>query len=98
MNVISAILFLLFIVFPAIAIFAFTSRLFSGIYHWADRQHYAPEPINVQINTIKTVETFETRQAPTSLESYLGHKPEWEDSEEYRAWLDKQAYDVRQHL
>lgn len=43
MDIIGALIFLIFIVFPAVAIFGFTSRVTTGVYHWADKQH--PEPI-----------------------------------------------------
>lgn len=42
MDIINVILVLVFIVAPAIVIYSAFSRLGSGIYHWADRQH--PEP------------------------------------------------------
>jgi len=103
MDIIGAILFLLFIVFPAIAIFAFSSRTVSGVYHWADRQHYPQEPIQVHVHTHETIETIErierkSESADTPLDSYLGHKTSWEDSEEYKSWLDKQSFDVRNYL
>lgn len=42
MDIISVILIMVFIVAPAIVIYTAFSRIGSGIYHWADRQH--PEP------------------------------------------------------
>ena len=96
MSFISSLAFIFFILLPAISIFAFISKLTSGIYHWADRQHYDPSPIQISVKTIETVETLQKTSNPE--ERYLGHKAAWEDSEEYTSWLDKQSFDVRQHL
>ena len=43
MEIGSALAFIFFIVLPACAIWGFTSKLTSGVYHWADRQHPEPE-------------------------------------------------------
>ena len=106
MDLLSTILFLVFIVAPAVTIYAFVSRLGSGVYHWADRQHYPQEPIQVHVHTHETIETIErierierkSESADNPLDSYLGHKTSWEDSEEYKRWLDKQSFDVRNYL
>lgn len=60
MDIISAILVMVFIVAPAIVIYSFFSRLGSGVYHWADRQH--PEPqydYNPQPRRVREVVTVE---------------------------------------
>ena len=43
MDIISVILIMVFIVAPAIVIYSSFSRIGSGIYHWADRQHPQPQ-------------------------------------------------------
>lgn len=66
MDIFGAILFLIFIVFPAVAIYSFSSRTVSGVYHWADRQH--PNPIH----------TYEEQEVPT----YISDIPKVTRSEE----------------
>lgn len=107
----SALLFILFIVLPAIAIFAYTSRLTSGVYHWADRQHPTPNydypvPYHERIveETITTTTTRTTRPIveeeydATPEEEYLGHSEQFEDSPQFAKMLDSKRFDVRDYL
>jgi hypothetical protein len=98
----STLVFLIFIVAPAISIFLYTSRLVSGVYHWADRQHPTPnylyaEPQETVTYTIKT-ETHKSVRPITEEENYLGHSSDFEDSQEFAELLDSKRFDVRDYL
>jgi hypothetical protein len=98
----STLLFIFFIVLPAISIFAYVSRLTSGIYHWADRQHPTPNYRyeTTQTETIYTLHTeTRTKTRPISEEeNYFGHSPQFEDSREFAELLDSKRFDVRDYL
>jgi hypothetical protein len=105
----SALVFIFFIVLPAIAIFAYASRLTSGVYHWADRQHPTPNyqypvPYHERIveETITTTTTRTTHPSTkydvTPEEEYLGHSEQFEDSPQFAKILDSKRFDVRDYL
>lgn len=98
----STVIFLFFIVLPAIAIFAYVSRITSGIYHWADRQHPTPN-YRYEMPQTETVYTFHTetrtKTRPISEEEeYFGHPASFEDSREFAELLDSKRFDVRDYL
>lgn len=93
MDIFSAILFLIFIVFPAVAIYSFISRTVSGIYHWANKQH--PHSENKNLEPQESDSRQRDRQV---VESYLGYGLGYEDSKEYQDLLDSQQFDVRAFL
>lgn len=99
----STIAFLFFIVFPAVAIFAYISRITSGIYHWADRQHpkpnyQYPETVETITYVLETETKTTTRPAPSVEERYFGHSEDFEDSREFAALLDSKRFDVKEYL
>lgn len=73
MDIIGALLFIIFIVLPAIAIFSFSSRVTSGVYHWADRQH--PQPVHQYSYVVE--EQFEEELEPVTIytEDFAHEKP-----------------------
>ena len=92
----STVAFLFFIVLPAIAIFAYVSRVTSGIYHWADRQHPQPNYEYPMYSIETTHTTIHTTQTPEA--QYLGHSEKFEDSREFAELLDSKRFDVRDYL
>ena len=98
----STIVFILFIVLPAIAIFLYVSRLTSGVYHWADRQHPTPNyeyPIPYHERIVEeTITTTRTTRTATPEEEYFGHSAQFEDSPQFAELLDSKRFDVREYL
>lgn len=109
-NLFSAFILLFFVILPLVAIFSFTSKVTSGIYYWADSQH--PEETHVykkQQAPSKNTTTL-IKDAPlvlnyplaksdkNKMEDYLGYSLEYEDSSEFKEFLDSNHFDVREHL
>lgn len=97
----STVVFLFFIVLPAVAIFAYVSRVTSGIYHWADRQHPQPNykyPETTVTYVLETETKTTTRPAPSVEERYFGHSEDFEDSREFAELLDSKRFDVKDYL
>ena len=113
-NLFSAFILLFFVILPLVAIFSFTSKVTSGIYYWADSQHPQETdiPKEQQIPSTKSPINFSYTPTPAPLvlkyplaksdknkmEDYLGYSLEYEDSSDFKDFLDNNDFDVRDHL
>lgn len=109
-NLFSAFILLFFVILPLVAIFSFTSKVTSGIYYWADSQHpqetivYEEPHIPAKTTTTLIKDTPLVLKYPLAksdknkMEDYLGYSLEYEDSNEFKDFLDSNEFDVREHL
>ncbi len=109
-NLFSAFILLFFVILPLVAIFSFTSKVTSGIYYWADSQHPQEThiynehqaPPKTTITPIKdeplVLKYPLAKSDKNKMEEYLGYSLEYEDSSEFKDFLDNNDFDVREHL
>jgi hypothetical protein len=109
-NLFSAFILLFFVILPLVAIFSFTSKVTSGIYYWADSQHpqetydyteqrASPKTTTPLIKDSPLVLKYPLAKSDKNkMEDYLGYSLEYEDSSEFKNFLDNNDFDVREHL
>jgi len=109
-NLFSAFILLFFVILPLVAIFSFTSKVTSGIYYWADSQHPQETYDYTEQRAFPKTTTPPIKDSPlvlkyplaksdkNKMEDYLGYSLEYEDSSEFKNFLDNNDFDVREHL
>jgi hypothetical protein len=90
MELVGFIVFTVFILLPAIAIFSFTYTVTRGVYSWAQHQAYSPPQTKIIQHS--------PAQKKELVDDYLGYSEEFEDSGEFKDILDKHDFDVRNYL